>query len=186
MTASGEGQRLETSTQDSLYEEATAQFGGAIARLAGAYEAHPDRRRDLRQEIDIALWRSLARFDGRCSMRTWVYRVAHNVAATHVLKEKRIRARGLVSLDALDAEPVSRTPHPDRRVALERLLALIRRLRPLDRQVISLYLEGEDASAIAEVTGLSPGNVAVKIHRIKALLGRQFQQGERRANQAVS
>jgi DNA-directed RNA polymerase specialized sigma24 family protein len=33
------------------------------------------------QEIRIALWRSFANFDGRCSLRTWVYRVAHNTAA---------------------------------------------------------------------------------------------------------
>ena len=168
---------METSAQDTLYEKASAQFGGAIARLARAYEADQDRRADLRQEIDIALWRSFAGFDGRCSMRTWVYRVAHNVAATHVLKQQRMRARGLVSLDALEAEPVSRAASPDRRVALERLLAMIRRLKPLDRQVMSLYLEGEDAAAIAEVIGLSPGNVAVKVHRIKALLGRQLNQG---------
>jgi len=114
---------------------AAAQFGGAIARLARAYEADQDRRADLRQEIDIALWRSFAGFDGRCSMRTWVYRVAHNVAATHVLKQQRVRAQGLISLDALDAEPVSRATNPDRHIALERLLVMIRRLKPLDRQV---------------------------------------------------
>jgi RNA polymerase sigma-70 factor (ECF subfamily) len=49
---------------------------------------------------------------------------------------------------------------------------------------VSLYLEGEDAAAIAEVIGLSAGNVAVKVHRIKALLGRQFNQGGRRDDQS--
>ncbi len=177
---------METSPQDRLYEEASATFGDALARLARAYEADDDKRADLRQEIAIALWRSFAGFDHRCSMRTWVYRVAHNVGATHILRQKRIRARGLVSLDALDAEPAGSEPTPDRQVALDRLLAMIRRLKPLDRQVISLYLEGEEAAAIAEVTGLSPGNVAVKVHRIKALLGRQFQQGGRRDDASVS
>jgi RNA polymerase sigma-70 factor, ECF subfamily len=60
------------------YEEASAAYGAALERLARAYEADPDRRRDLLQEIHIALWRSLEGFDGRCSLRTWVYRVAHN------------------------------------------------------------------------------------------------------------
>jgi RNA polymerase sigma-70 factor (ECF subfamily) len=58
---------------------------------------------------------------------------------------------------------------------------LIQRLKPSDKQVILLYLEGMDAASIGEVTGFSPGNVATKIHRIKNLLSRQFQQGERRA-----
>ena len=168
---------MDTSKQDGLYEQASAEHGGAIARLARAYEADADKRSELRQEIHIALWRSFAGFDGRCSLRTWVYRVSHNTAATHVIKSKRARANGFVSLDDLELEPTATPADADRQVALDRLIALIRRLKPLDRQVISLYLEGEDGASIGEITGLSSGNVAVKIHRIKALLSRQFKQG---------
>jgi RNA polymerase sigma-70 factor, ECF subfamily len=64
------------SDQERLYAEVAAEYGGAIERLAHGYERDADRRRDLLQEIHAALWHSLARFDGRCSMRTWVYRVA--------------------------------------------------------------------------------------------------------------
>jgi len=46
----------------------------------------------------------------------------------------------------------------------------------VDRQVILGYLEGLDASSIGEVTGLSAGNVATKIHRIKAILAARFHQ----------
>jgi RNA polymerase sigma-70 factor (ECF subfamily) len=57
------------------------------------------------------------------------------------------------------------------------LLDLIRRLQILDRQIILLYLEGEDAAAISEVTGLSANNVATKIHRIKKLLRQWSREG---------
>ena len=68
----------------------------------------------------------------------------------------------------------------DQRQSLDRLLALVQTLKPLDRQVILSYLEGLDAASIGEITGLSAGNVATNIHRIKNLLARQFQQkGER-------
>ena len=73
------------SDQARLYSDVAEEFGGALERLARAYEGDSDRRRDLLQEIHVALWRSLARFDGRCSMRTWVYRVAHNVATSRVI-----------------------------------------------------------------------------------------------------
>ena len=53
----------------------------------------------------------------------------------------------------------------------------LNRLKPLDRQIILLYLEGEQAASIAEVTGLSPVNVAAKVHRIKALLNRPLGEG---------
>jgi len=50
----------------------------------------------------------------------------------------------------------------NRRLSSALLFDLIRRLSPLDRQVILLYLEGEAASEIAEATGLTAVNVATK------------------------
>ena len=61
------------------------------------------------------------------------------------------------------AEVVDREHGVDRRRALDRLYALIQRLRPLDRQVMLLYLEEEDAASIAEITGLSAANVSTKV-----------------------
>lgn len=142
-----------------------------ILRLARGYEADLERRRDLLQDIHLDLWRSLELFDGRCALRTWVYRIAHNVAASHIVRQRRFAAR-LADLDDLDAEPVAveEAARADHRDAAQNLLGLIHRLRPVDRQIILLYLEGETAAEIAEVTGLSPSNIATKIHRIKKLL----------------
>jgi RNA polymerase sigma-70 factor (ECF subfamily) len=167
------------SSQDDLYREAAAVYGAALDRLARGYEADADKRRDLLQEIHFALWRSFETFAARCSMRTWVYRVAHNVAASHVASQRRSRPGALVSLEELEtvADPNPSQPGADRQHALDRLLALIGRLKPLDRQVILSYLEGLDAAAIGEITGISPGNAATRIHRIKAILARQFHQG---------
>ena len=65
----------------------------------------------------------------------------------------------------------------DQRRILERLSVLIQQLKPLDRQVIISYLEDMDAISIGEITGLSPGNVAMRIHRIKNILARRFHEG---------
>lgn len=127
------------SSQDGLYQEAAETYGAALERLARAYEADAEIRRDLVQEIHIALWRSFAGFDARCSLRTWVYRVAHNAATSHVIRQRRVNSRTLVSLEEVDA------------------------------------------ASIAEITGISPGNVATKIHRIKSILARQFHQGGQHA-----
>ena len=64
-----------------------------------------------------------------------------------------------------------------RRLSASILLELIHRLELLDRQIILLYLEGEEATAIAEVTGLSANNIATKIYRIKKLLKEQCNEG---------
>jgi RNA polymerase sigma-70 factor (ECF subfamily) len=178
-TSRKSGEQWGTQLQDELYQEASTNFGPALERLARAYEAEPDRRRDLLQEIHIALWRSLHGFDQRCSLRTWIYRVAHNVGATHVARQYRNRSQALVGLEEFESLP---DPHAgeaaaDRNIALNRLMDLIQRLKPLDRHVILSYLEGLDAAAIGEITGLSSRNVATKIHRIKNLLTRLFQEG---------
>jgi len=166
-----------TADQDILYADAVGLYGAALDRLVRAYEADPDKRRDLGQDIHFQLWRSFQRYDTRCSLRTWIYRVAHNVAASHILRERRIFSR-LVNLEQLETLPSKdETQSLDQRRNLERLEALIQRLKPLDRQIILLYLEDTDAASIGKITGLSPANVAMKIHRIKNILARQFQGG---------
>ncbi len=150
------------------------RFGSSLDRFARAYEADPDRRRDLSQDIHFQLWRSFQRYDGRCSLRTWVYRIAHHVATSHVIRERRVLSR-LVTLAELETLAGNEGHEAaDRRVNLDRLSALVQRLKPIDRQVVVCYLEGLDAASIGEITGLSPGNVAVRIHRIKNVLAKWF------------
>jgi len=165
--------------KNARYEEASRELGAALARLARGYEADPEKRNELLQEIHLALWRSFEGFQEQCSLRTWTYRVAHNTAISWVQHQRRTRPEMLVSLQEVEAIPV--TPDADRALALDRLTELIQRLKPLDRQVILSWLEGLDAVQIGELTGLSAGNVATKVHRIKTLLARQFQEGGKHA-----
>jgi RNA polymerase sigma-70 factor, ECF subfamily len=162
--------------RDEVYDEAVGAYGAALDRLARSCERDADKQRDLVQEIHLALWRSLEGFEGSCSLRTWVYRVAHNVAASHVIRESRDRSRRLVSLEDVEATLAHPTAHADvdRARQLDLLYELIRSLQPLDRQIVLLYLEGSEAASIAEVTGLSPGNAATRIHRIKRILSSRY------------
>lgn len=162
--------------QEQRYRQAAAEFGPMWSRLARGFEFDPDKRRDLEQEIHIAVWRSMAVYDSRCSLRTWVYRVAHNAAVSYAMRHRRYA--GTVSLEELDpADSAEGQTSADRRLEIERLMSLIRRLKPLDRQTVLLYLEGMQAAEIGEITGDSPGHVAVRIHRLKQILTRQFAQG---------
>jgi RNA polymerase sigma-70 factor, ECF subfamily len=163
---------------DELYRKVAAEYGAALERLARAYEADPDRRRDLCQDIHFQLWRSFQLYDAKCSVRTWVYRVAHNTAASHVMRERKVFS-SLVTLDEVESIPdkADREAAADQRINLERLSALVRKLKPLDRQIIVSYLEDLDAASIAEITGLSPAAVAMRIHRIKQLLAKRFREG---------
>ena len=168
-----------TIRQNERYPEVIAAYGGALGRLARAYETNADARADLLQEIHIAIWKSLQIFDGRCSLRTWLYRVAHNVALRHLIRQRRNLHTNFLSLDQVGELSDSREQEAgaERRVALERIFSLIQQLRPLDRQVMLLYLEGLDANSIGEISGISPGSVATRVHRIKAILTQRFHGG---------
>jgi RNA polymerase sigma-70 factor (ECF subfamily) len=158
------------------YAQAVAESGPSLARIAAACEFDRARRQDLLQEIHLALWRSFAGFRGQCSLRTWVYRVAHNTASSFVRRQKRFRLARLVSLEELDDLPAESDTERmlDEATVLAKLRAIVQRLKPLDRDVMLLYLEGMDAASIGEVTGLSSDNVAQKIHRTKKVLQRCF------------
>jgi RNA polymerase sigma-70 factor (ECF subfamily) len=158
--------------RNDLYRQVTTMFGRALDRLARAYEADPDRRQDLLQEVHLEIWKSLEVYESRCALRTWVYRVAHNTAAKHVIRRCRTKPEVLVGLDDIPQA----APQDDKEL-LSQLMDLIHRLRPTDRQLMLLYLEGLDTESIAEIIGLGPGNVRTKIHRLKVILARQFHEG---------
>lgn len=166
-----------TPDQDARYLEAAAAHAGALQRLARATEANPERRRDLLQDMHVALWRSFAAYDARCSVRTWVYRIAHNVAASHIDRERRSRAP-FATLDEIERMPSGQNiaGEVEESEAISRLNAIIRQLGPPDRQIITLYLEGLDAASIADITGLTAGAIATRVSRLKTQLARMFQE----------
>ncbi len=138
--------------QDDLYQQAASEFGPAVARLARGYEADADKRRDLLQEIHLSLWRSFEGFNQSCSLRTWVYRMAHNAAPSYVIRQRRARPQTLVGLDEVDA--LLNPPGTDRKMALSRLTDLseaavfaavvwlnMRAARRLDRRIAELDRE---------------------------------------------
>ena len=169
------GQGRGTTAQDRRYAAAARTFAPAIERLARGYEADAELRRDLVQEIHVALWRSFAYFAEQCSERSWVYRIAHNVAVTHLVTRRRHKLEPLVDLDELAA--IHADDRPDEALAdrqkTDWLLGAIHRLKAADRQALLLYLEGLTATETAEIVGLSPAAVAVRVHRLKALLTRK-------------
>ena len=171
--------------QDQAYSHAAVSHAAAIERLARGYEADPELCRDLVQEIHVELWRSFAYFNGDCSERSWVYRIAHNVAVSHLIKRKRLNAESLTTLDEIAELAGQSNDDPeasagDRQIVTQ-LLTTIHRLKPADRQVMLLYLEDLSAAEIGEVTGLSAGAVAVRVHRLKAILADPYEEKEERS-----
>jgi RNA polymerase sigma-70 factor (ECF subfamily) len=166
-------------TQDQRYHEAIKAFGPEIGRFVAGYEWDRAKRQELLQEVHLALWQSLVGYKGECSLRTWVYRVAHNVSVTHLQRRKRAAESGALTLDEVGPHADERADIAvtDRQIDLQQIMKLVHSLAALDRQVMLLYLEDLDAASISDVTGLSAANVATKIHRIKTLLANRLNGG---------
>ena len=164
-------------TANQLYIEAADQFAYAMQRLARATEAHPERRRDLLQDMHVQLWKSLAAFDGRCSLKTWVYRVIHNTAASYVSREVRQSAERIDLVEAENVPDLSDLQMMiERDDALAKLHDWIRSLGTSDRQILTLYLEDLSAAEISDITGLKSGAIATRISRLKSKLALDFKE----------
>ena len=137
---------------------------GIIYKVIRLYVRHEEDEQDLFQEIIFQAWRSLPNFKGNSRFSTWLYRVALNT----VLSFKR-RPKLVVPHENLAALKTS-TDAPRASEDAEALYLAIRELNEVERMIITLHLEGYENEEIADMTGLSKNNTAVKLHRIKEAL----------------
>jgi RNA polymerase sigma factor (sigma-70 family) len=148
-----------------------AANGAALLRLAASYTNRASDRDDLFQEIALAIWKALPRFRGESSDRTFIFRIAHNRAMSHLVKRRPLASAADGDVDVQD-------PRPDPETALLRdqqraqLLAAIRELPVEYRQVMTLALEGMSYAEIAHVVGIRETNVGVRLNRGREMLRR--------------
>ncbi|BCB81599.1 hypothetical protein GCM10022251_16510 [Phytohabitans flavus] len=65
---------------DDAFATLIARYRGDLEAFAGKYHDDPFDRDDLVQETMIKAWRRIAAFDGRSTVRTWLYRITANAA----------------------------------------------------------------------------------------------------------
>lgn len=125
-----------------------------------------DDRNDLLQEVLLAVWKSIPAFRGQAKPTTYLYRVSHNAALLWIRTEKNYRRRVEQFGASAPGESVPDTDSlADERLA--KLYSAIRLLKPVDRSLMLLSLDGLSYREMAEVLGLSESNVGVKLNRIK-------------------
>lgn len=147
-------------------------FWPRLSRISASYEKAPQLQHDLAQEMALAIWQSLNSFRGDSSVETFCYRIAHNVAVGHIKKQVK-------QLDTVDDDvdlPTSRTleqgAYQDQKLTM--LMHAIRQLPIIQRQIITLYLDGVKQQDIAQILGMSENNIAVTINRAKQSLAQKM------------
>jgi len=170
----------------------------ALVRLAQVYVGDRARAEDVAQEAWLGVVRGLGRFEGRSSLKTWLFRILVNCAKTRAVREARsVPFSDLGDVDLADGGP---SVEPERfhgaghRIAghwsdpprawddlpEERLLAAetrgvlgraIEALPPGQRAVVTLRdVEGLSAAEVCNMLGLSETNQRVLLHRARSRL----------------
>jgi RNA polymerase sigma factor (sigma-70 family) len=156
------------------------QFEPALRRLAATYFDREADRADLFQEIALAFWQAIPKFRRECSERTWLYRIAHNVAISSSAKTYR-RSKREESLSDEFEHPSAAAGAEEGLLLGEKRRALVDSIRLLattDRQIILLHLEGLSYAEIEEVSGLSETAIATRLSRIRDKLKEEIRKRE--------
>lgn len=150
------------------FRELVRRHAGPLFAVAHRLVGEESAAEDVVQESFLRAWRSLARFDGRSAVGTWLHRIAVNCALDHLRRERRMGeevavgephaaddgARGLtVTLPAGDPDPERRTLSGEIAAVVERTLPL---LSALERTAFVLrHFEGKTTEEIASALGVN-------------------------------
>ena len=163
------------------------KYGPSLLRLAQLYVSSRAVAEEVVQETWLAVLTGIERFEGRSSLKTWLFRILTNKAKTRGQREGRTLPFSSLASDgdedqtAVAVERFARGgawATPPRGVPEERLLAgetrarvdqAISALPPNQRAVITLRdVEGLSAEEACNVLGLSETNQRVLLHRARA------------------
>ena len=151
------------------------RHSGIVFKIANSYALGVDDRAELAQEITAQLWHAYPKYDQTRSFSTWMYRIALNVAISHLRHLELRRRYDAVPLDdALHDVADGNAADPEHEQHLRLLQDFIARQPPLDRALLLLYLEDRPQREIAEILGTTESNVSTKIGRMKQRIRDEF------------
>ena len=156
---------MKTQTKEEIFCEIVHAHRNIIYKVCYIY-APQGMIEDYYQEVVCNLWQSFDKFEGRSKYSTWIYRVALYTCISFIRRKEP--ATITLSFD-LSADEDSALKEQ-----LEELHSVINRLGHIDRALIMLWQEGYSYEEMAEVTGITQSNVAVKLMRAKNKIKEMF------------
>lgn len=181
---------------DDAFAQIVDAYGAGMLRVAGLYVRDRAVAQEVVQDAWVAFMRGIDRFEGRSSLRTWLFSILVNLAKTRGVRESRSMPFSALASDEESGEtsvPAERfrgegdpwvghwaTPPEDWDAPLERVLSAelrsaistaIAQLPLMQRQVLSLRdIEGWSSDEVCNVLELSETNQRVILHRARSKL----------------
>lgn len=160
--------------RDAAFRALVRRHAGAVRGLAATIVADPEQAEDVVQETFLRVYQARDRYEaGAASFRTWLLRIARNLALNDVRNRRRRRAEPLDEQADSDEGPLAALEEGDRARLVSEAVA---RLGATEREVIALrFQQGLSYDEIGAVVGA--GAPAAKqrtwraLQRLRALLG---------------
>jgi RNA polymerase sigma-70 factor (ECF subfamily) len=183
------------SGDEAAFRELVREHNGALQRVAMIYVRRPDVAEEVVQETWLAVLNGLDRFEGRSSLKTWIFRILANIAKTRAERERRVIPVSTLEDPALVPEPAVppgrfRPPYdprrpgwwatpperwelPEEQAIQDETVAVVRaaidELPPNQRAVITLRdVLGWPSDEVRNALGLSATNQRVLLHRARS------------------
>jgi RNA polymerase sigma-70 factor (ECF subfamily) len=182
---------------EAAFLDLVERYQAGLLRLASIYLSNPRVAEEVVQDTWLGVLRGLDRFEGRASLKTWIFRILVNTAKTRGVRESRVIPFSALEDPATDSDgssiPAERFLPPDHprwpyhwasppqpwNTSPEKMLlsaetrAYIERavqaLRPSQREVITLRdIQGLTSTEVCNVLGISETNQRVLLHRARS------------------
>jgi len=183
-------ERLRSGDQQA-FAELVRTYSPLLLRVARMYVPTQAAAEDVVQETWLGVLRGIDRFEGRSSLKTWLFRIAANRAKTRGERERRsVPFASLAAREASDDEPAvdadrfakdgawASPPRrwedsPERSLesaeAVARIEAAIEELPPMQRMVITMRdVEGWPSEEVRNALDLTETNQRVLLHRARS------------------
>lgn len=162
-------------SKEALFKEIFQANSKKIYHLCYGYTGDDESANDLVQETFIKVWQNLDKFRNQALISTWIYRIAVNTCLSYLRVEKRHPKDELTDqIIETMGEDIS-----EKNEQVSTLYKCIAQLEENERFIITMVLDELPYAEIAEISGISEGNLRVKIHRIKQKLTEIYNKYER-------
>ncbi|NOZ43118.1 MAG: RNA polymerase sigma factor [Alphaproteobacteria bacterium] len=164
------------------WRELLACYGPRLLRYATRMVGARATAEEILQDSLVTVYRTIARFDGRCSLKSWLYRAVHNRAIDELRRRKRYVDVG----DDPERDYFNAAGHwqhecpgwdgmAAKRLDDKRLLIQVRdqldRLPHSHREILLMKeVDGLDPADICAALEITPGNFRLRLHRARAAL----------------
>ena len=151
--------------KEKAFSDIVKRYKNTIFTVCYLFSNNQEEVNDLFQETLINLWQGFDSFQGKCDVKTWIWRVSLNTCLTFERKKKRS-----VETVPLNMDINLFTDTDDDTRQIQQLYHRINKLGVVDRAIILLWLENMSYEEIGQIIGISAKNVSVKLVRIKEQL----------------